>query len=92
MKFTTEGKNIDYVSIMDGNKETYTIAVGKRYTSFISEHYKFIENNKIEEATIFKSPNYSLDPFSYQFPKCGEGGFKTMEYNQIHSFYPYEKR
>ena len=30
----------------------YTFAVGENYTYFLSSHYKFIENDKIEEGTF----------------------------------------
>ena len=66
------------------------IANGERYTYFIPEHYKFIENNKIEEDTS-NWTNDSLDPFDYHLAKSGERTFKTMECNQIRSSYPNEE-
>ena len=32
----------------------YTFAVGEKYTYFLSSHYKFIGNDKIEEGVFFK--------------------------------------
>ena len=37
---------------MGNNMCLYTIAVGAEYTIFISNHYKFIENNKINQGTL----------------------------------------
>ena len=77
---------------MDCDMKAYTIPVGERYTNFISKQFKFIENQKIiEEGTLLNSTNNSLDPFAYHLAKIGEGGFKTMECNQMHSFYPKEE-
>ena len=46
-----------------GNKMTpYAFTVGKKYTYFKSEHYRFIENDKIEEGTSLNSSNNSVDP------------------------------
>ena len=52
LKFETEDKIIDYISLMGNNMCPYTFAVGEKYTYFISTHYKFIENDKIEEGTL----------------------------------------
>ena len=41
-RFATEDKILDFISIMAGYMNAYTIAVGERYTSFISKQYKYI--------------------------------------------------
>ena len=46
---------------------------------------------KIEEGTSLNSTNNSLDPFDYHLAKRGDGAFKTMESNQIHSFFGNEE-
>ena len=73
---------------MDGDMKTYIIAVGDRYTYFISKHYNYIENDKIEECTLLglldtersslNNTNINLDPFAYHLEKCGEDIFKQM--------------
>ena len=91
IKNTIEDKTIDFISLMGINIIPTAIAVEK-YTYFISDHYKFIENKKIAEGTLLDSTNDSLDHFDdHHLAKCGEGAFKTMECNQIHSFYPNEE-
>ena len=56
---------------MDGDMNGFNIAVGKRYTYFISQHYKYTESNKIEEGTSFGLVHNSnnLDPFAYHLEK-----------------------
>ena len=70
---------------------SYTFAVGENYTYFISTHYKFIENDKIEEETFLNETNDSSDPFYYHVGNCGVDSFKTLEHSQIHTFYPHEE-
>ena len=72
---------------MGNNMCPYTIAIGEKNTYFISIHYKFIENDKIEEGSFFSATNNSLDSFVYHLTKCGVDSFKTLERSQIHSFY-----
>ena len=51
IKFSREDKIINYISILDGNMNACTIAVGERYTYFICKLYNFLENNEIEEIS-----------------------------------------
>ena len=60
-------------------------------TYSISNHYKIIENTKIEEGTLLKSTDDSLHPFDYHLGNYSEGAFKTTECNQIHSFHVNEE-
>ena len=53
---------------MRNNMCNHTIAIGEKITYFISNHYKFIENDKIEEVSLLNSTNNSLDPFD-SYPK-----------------------
>ena len=57
-EFRTSDKSIDYISLMGNNMTPYVFAIGTRYTYFISTHYNFIENDKIEESTLSKSSEY----------------------------------
>ena len=52
INFSTEDKIIDFISLIGYNLIPTAMAVGEKYTYFISDHYKFIENNKIEEGTL----------------------------------------
>ena len=51
-EFRTEDKILDYISLMGNNMIRYTLAVGEKYTFFIYNRYKFIENEKIEEGRL----------------------------------------
>ena len=73
---------------MGNNMCPFTIALGEKCTYFISNFYKILENEKIEEGTLLSATNNSLDPFVYHLKKCGEDVFKTLERSQIHSCLP----
>ena len=64
-----------------------TNVVGEKNTHFLSDHYKFFENDKIEKRTLLNATNNKLEPFLYHLGKCGADSFKTVELSQIHSFY-----
>ena len=87
-KFKTDHKIIDYESPMGNNMIPYTFAVGEKYTYFLSSHYKFIQNEKMEDGTLLNASNNSLDPYDYQVEKCGEGVLKKLEHTQIHTCWP----
>ena len=59
-KFKVDDKIIDYISLMGSNMCPYAIMVGETYTYFIAHHYKFIENDKIEEGTLLNATNNSF--------------------------------
>ena len=46
-------------------------AIGEKYTCFISDLYKLIESERIEEGTLLNSTNDSFDHYDYHAPKCG---------------------
>ena len=75
-KFKTEDKIKDYISLMGNIMCPYGFMVGEKYTYLISNHYKFIENNKKEEGTLLNATNNSLDPFDYHLGNCGKDVFK----------------
>ena len=63
----------------------YTFAVGENYTYFISTHYKFIENDKIQESSLLNSTNDSLYPYDYHVNKNGlDCSKESLERNRIH--------
>ena len=85
-EFRIDEKILDYISLMGNIMIPYTFAVGEKYTYFISTHYKFIENDKIEEGTFLNPSNDSLDPYDYHLSKNGLDCFKKLlECNRIHS-------
>ena len=59
INFSTEDKTIDFISVMGNKNILTTIAFGEKYTFFKIDHYKFIENNKIEERILLISTNDS---------------------------------
>ena len=64
----------------------YIFAVGEKYTYYLSTHYKFIRNNKIQEGILLNSSNDSLDPYDYHLSKNGKNCFKKLlECNRTHS-------
>ena len=79
---------------MGNNMVPYAIILGEIYTYFLYYRYKFIENDKLEEGTLFEEGNLSnttngsLDPFNYQLEKCGVDSFKKLERSLIHTFWP----
>ena len=89
-KFKTVDKIIGYISLMGNNMCQYANMVGENYTYFISNHHKFIENDKIEEVTLLKGTNNNLDPFLYHLGKCSVDSFKRLERSQIHSCWPHD--
>ena len=82
-KFKSADKIIDYISIMGNNMIPYTFAVGENYTYFLSSHYKFIQNDKIEEGTLLNATKDSSDPFDFHLGKCGVDSIKMLEHTQI---------
>ena len=62
-KLKTDNKIIDYISVMGNNMCPSTIAVREKNTFFISDRYKFNENDKTEERTLLNTTNDNLDPF-----------------------------
>ena len=87
-KFKTDDKIIEYISLIGNNLIPYTFTVGDKYTYFLTSHYKFIENDKIEEGTFLNATNNSLDPYDYHVEKCGEDALKKLEHIQIHTCWP----
>ena len=74
---------------MGNNMTLYTFAVCEKYTKFVSTHYKFIENDKIEEGMLLNSSSDSLDPYDCHLSKNGWDCLKRLlECNQIHSPWP----
>ena len=58
--------------------------IGEKYANFIVHHYKFIENDKIEEGNLLISP----DPIYYHVEKSGKDSFKKLERSLIHTCRP----
>ena len=85
IKFKTEDKIIDYISLMGENMIPYAFCIGEKYTYFIYYRYKFIENDKIEEGTLLNATDNSLDPYDYHVEKCGVDSFEKLERSLIHT-------
>ena len=82
----TDDKILDYISLMGNNMIPYTSAIGEKYTYFISTHYKFIENDEIDEGRLLNPSSDSLDPYDYHLSKEGLDCLeKLLECNTIHS-------
>ena len=91
-QFKTDDKIIDFISLLGSNMIPYTFAVGDKYTYFLSSHYKFIENDKIDEGILLNATTDKLDPFLYHHGKCGVDSFETIEHSQIQTFYPHNEK
>ena len=63
---------------MGNNMIIYAIILGEKYTYFLYNRYKFIENDKIEEGILLNATNNSLDPYDYHVEKCGKDAFKKL--------------
>ena len=85
-KFKTDDKIIGNISLMGKNMITYAIIIGEKYTFFIAHHYKFFENDKIEEGTLLNSTNGY--PYDYHLDECGLDSLKELERSLIHTFWP----
>ena len=65
VRFTTEDKNIDFVSNIGNNMVVHAIAVRRKHRCFLSDHYEFIKNEKTEERILLSSSNESVEPYDY---------------------------
>ena len=65
------------------------IAIGEKHTFFISEHYNFIGNIKLEEGTLLNSNHDSVDQYDHHVLKCFENAFTKMRIEEIRSFFKY---
>ena len=88
IKFEIEDKIIDYISLVGNNMIPYPIAVGEKFTNFLYNRWKFLENDKIEEGTLLNRTNNSLDPFHYHAEKCGADSFTKLERSLFHTYWP----
>ena len=59
---------------MGNNMVPYAIIIGEKYTYFIANHQKYIENNKIDKGTLLIVTN--MYPYDYHFNKCGADIFQ----------------
>ena len=74
---------------MENNMCPYATMVSEKNTYFISNHYKFIENDKIEEGTLLDATNNNLDPFLYHLGKCDVDSLEKRELSQFHICWPH---
>ena len=88
VKFEIEYKIIDYISLMGNNMIPYPIVVGEKFTYFLYNRWKFLENDKIEEGTLLNRTNNSLDHFDYHVEKCCADSFKKLKCSLIHTYWP----
>ena len=85
-EFRTDDKILDYISLLGKNMIPHTFAIGEKNIYFISAHYKFLENHKIEERMLLNASNNCLDPHDYHFSKKRLDCFKNLlDCNRIHS-------
>ena len=61
IKFSAEDKVLDLKSFLSNNMTSISMAVGEKYIYFISNHYKFIENVKIEDGTLLNESVDTID-------------------------------
>ena len=88
IEFRTDDKILDYISLMGNIMIPYAIMLGEKFTYFLNQRYKNLENNKTDEGTLLKATNNSLDPNDYHLEKCGEDSYKKTEYSLIHTCWP----
>ena len=43
----------------------YALADEEKYSYFPSDHYKFTQNERLEEGSLLKSTNESVDPYDH---------------------------
>ena len=66
----------------------YATTIGEKNTYFIAHHYRFIENDKVQEGTLLNATNKNLDPFLYHLGKCGVNSVEKLDCSQIHCCWP----
>ena len=86
-KFSTEGEFVDFINFMSNSMTAFSIDVGEKYTYFIPNHCKLIEDDKVEEGTLLNESVINNDPYAYHLANCGAGAFKTVEYSRVHTYY-----
>ena len=84
-KFKVDEKIIEYIPLMRNKMNPYAILIGEKFTYFIAHHYKFIENDIIEEGTLLDATD--CYPYDYHLEKCGVDSFKKLERILIHTFW-----
>ena len=90
LQFETNDKIIDYMSLMGNNQVPTAIGIGDKNTYFISDHYKFIANDKISENTLLKATNITCDPYYYHLNRNGLDSFtKLLNCEILHSIFIY---
>ena len=77
-EFRTDDKILDSLSLMGNKMFPFTFAIGDKYTYFLSTHYNFIENDKIEEGMLLNASNNSLDLNDCHLSKNGLDCFKKL--------------
>ena len=75
-EFRTDDKILDYISLMGKCMTPHSFVVREKLIYFKLTHYKFIENDKIEEGTLLNLSNNSFDPYDYHISKNGLDCFK----------------
>ena len=68
----------------------YAVTLGEKKHIFLSDHYKIIENEKVEEKTLLNGNANSLYLFDYHVLKCSENTLTELRYEEIPSYYPHD--
>ena len=87
-EFETSDKVIECITLMGNNMVPYGIIEGEKFTYFLYDRYKFVENDKIKEGSLLNATNTSLYPYDYQVEKRGLDSFKKLEHSFIHTCWP----
>ena len=87
LKFDRKDRIVDFMSLMANNMIPTLKAICGIDTNFLSDLCKYIENNRIEEATLLNNTANSLDPFDFHVLRCGEKFCNEIEHNLIHTYY-----
>ena len=68
--FLTNGNIYNYISSMGSNLTPYSITKDEENIYFLTPHFKFIENDWIDDRDLLNTKEISIAPFDYHVSIC----------------------
>ena len=73
--FLTDDFVYEYTSNMGNNLIPYSIAISMENIYFLTPHFNFIKNIRIDNDKLLNSSENSVDPYDYHLSQCGKDSF-----------------
>ena len=70
LSLLTNGNIYNYISSMGNNLTPYSIAIDEENIYFLTPHFKFIENDWIDDRELLNTKEISFAPFDYDVSIC----------------------